>query len=368
MSNTLQIGLAVAGAAVLAGVAAHNVWQTRRSQPRQAQPVMEADPAETTPAEASLSSDEQALDTTTDATVAEHTPEVSAVDITQTMQIHLGSERRVVLDPLLDAMALITLDPGVEVKGEAALAAMPATRRVDNKPFAIEGHNVATGVWEFPQPQRAYDQFQCGVQLANRGGALNEIGFSEFTLKAQAFADSVNGTPDIPDMRNEVARAKELDQFANPLDARLSFVLRAKKAAWSPGYLLQTLAGYGFMPGVLPGRLVVPSSQEGAPPVLSLEYDSQAAMADNLEQSAVYEAVLTLEVPHVPREEQPFARMCQTAIELAQNMGGEITDGDGRRIRAETMDAIAGELEGLYDSLEEHGFPAGSMLARRLFS
>jgi hypothetical protein len=43
------------------------------------------------------------------------------------------------------------------------------------------------------------------VQLANRTGPLNEIEFSEFVMKAQAFADAVNGAPDFPDMLEEVA-------------------------------------------------------------------------------------------------------------------------------------------------------------------
>ena len=49
---------------------------------------------------------------------------------------------------------------------------------------------------------------QVGVQLANRTGALNEIEYSEFVVKAQAFADTVNGAPEFPEMLDEVARAK----------------------------------------------------------------------------------------------------------------------------------------------------------------
>ena len=36
--STLQIGLAIAGGLVLAGVVAHGAWTSRRSQPRQADP------------------------------------------------------------------------------------------------------------------------------------------------------------------------------------------------------------------------------------------------------------------------------------------------------------------------------------------
>jgi hypothetical protein len=43
------------------------------------------------------------------------------------------------------------------------------------------------------------------VQLANRMGALNNIEFSEFVVKTQAFADAVGGTPSFSDMLEEVA-------------------------------------------------------------------------------------------------------------------------------------------------------------------
>lgn len=366
MSNTLQIGLAAAGGLILAGLVAHNAWQERRNQPRQADPRPDTPLVEPKLDEDAVASEAVAAAEQGDKPLQEEVVPVPSA--AQKMHLSLGADRKLLLDPLLDAMAVIVLDQGAVVTGDAALAALPATRRVDNKPFAVEGHNVESGLWEPPMSGQMYDQFQAGVQLANRSGPLNEIGFSEFTLKAQAFAELINGTPHFPEMLEEVARARELDQFASPLDARLTFILRARQTAWSPGYLLQCAAQYGFVPGVLPGRLVLPSSMEGAPPLLSLEYDTQAALAEDIEQSALYEALLSLEVPHVPRDEQPFARMCEVALALARDMSGTITDGNGRRISADNMDAIAADLEGLYDSLEQHDFAAGSALARRLFS
>ena len=130
------------------------------------------------------------------------------------------------LDALIDVIAPIALDN--PVSGEAALVAMPATRRAGSKPFSIEGLNEANQRWEMPLAGQRYGMFQAGVQLANRSGALNEIEYSEFVMKTQAFCDAINGTPDFPEMREEVARARELDQFASEHDAQLGFVLRAR--------------------------------------------------------------------------------------------------------------------------------------------
>ena len=43
--------------------------------------------------------------------------------------------------------------------------------------------------------------------------------------------------------------------------------LVSRGAAWSLGYVQQHAARHGFMVGALPGRLVQPGEDEGAPPV-----------------------------------------------------------------------------------------------------
>jgi hypothetical protein len=82
-------------------------------------------------------------------------------------------ERRFGLDPLIDIIAM--LQPEQSVSGDAALAALPPTRRAGSKPFSIEGLNEVTQQWETPAPGQRYQSFQAGVQLANRTGALNQI-------------------------------------------------------------------------------------------------------------------------------------------------------------------------------------------------
>jgi hypothetical protein len=79
--------------------------------------------------------------------------------------------------------------------------------------------------------------------------------------------------------------------------------------------------------------MVLPASVAGGPPVLGLAFAPQAALADDPAQSAIRELTLSLDVPQVPRTEQPFVRMRDAAIALAASMDGLITDDDGRVIR-----------------------------------
>ncbi|RYY52191.1 MAG: cell division protein FtsZ, partial [Comamonadaceae bacterium] len=210
--------------------------------------------------------------------------------------------------------------------------------------------------------------FQCGVQLANRTGALNQIEYSEFVMKAQAFADAIGGEAEFPEMQDEVGRARELDQFAGDHDAQLSFTLRAVNTAWSPGYVQQSAGRLGFVAGAIPGRMVLPSTQPGGAPILGLAFDSQAAMAEDPEQTALRELTLSLDVPQVLRSEQPFARMCEVAMGLAGSMDAVIIDDNGQLIRPEAMEIIHADLEKLHDTLDGRELSAGSVLGRRLFS
>ena len=375
MSN-LQIGLAIIGGLVLAAVVAYNAWVTRQNAPRTARerpaPLPAADAADPVADVGERMVDPLAgrIDPVLDADLADTVPAALADALPDAAmparrEPVAALERRPGLDALIDVIAPIT--PEAEVSGDAVLAALPSTRRVGSKPFAVEGLSAA-GDWEPPRPGQRYRQLQAGVQLANRAGALNDIEFSEFVVKTQAFADVLSAAVEFPDMRAEVARARELDAFAGDHDAQLGFTLRARRAAWSPGYVAQNAARQGFVAGALPGRMVLAGSQPGQAPVLSLTFDPQAAMADDPEQSALREVTLSLEVTHVPRSEQPFVQLRQAAQALAQAMDGVVTDDAGQPLSDDAMDRIGADLEALYDALDARDLSAGSPQARRLFS
>jgi FtsZ-interacting cell division protein ZipA len=426
MSN-LQIGLAIAGGVVLAAVVAHSTWTSRKNKPRQADPVVQdtliesanlpptnfetlqeptfdttlsystpsADTPSADPPQKSLSHDpvnDMALAMMQEATKhAQREP--NAADLariaadkakaaeraaeekrkqTNEAAINIAApdlipvEKRPSLDALIDVIAAIEIDH--PISGEATIASMPPTRRVGNKLFILEGLHTETGLWEQPRNGQRYSAFQAGVQLANRMGALNEIEFSEFVLKIQHFSDAINGAPEFPDMLDEVARARELDSFASAHDAQLSFTIKAVKTAWSPGYVQQNAARLGFVAGVIPGRMVVPAPVVGLPPILGLTFDAQAAMSEDPAQSAIWELTLSLDVPQVDRQEEPFARMVHTADELARVMDGAVTDDNGQALSQAAIASISKDLQALYDTLDARDLSAGSVQARRLFS
>ncbi len=353
MLTSLQLGLIVLGLLVVVAVLLYNRWQTRRLQPRRARTA--ASPA----AEPTLGAVEEA-----DLEHHRHEPTLGA-DWAAALPAAAAASTAV-LDAQLDA--IVALTPESVVSGDAMLAALPGTRRIGSKPFFIEARQSETQAWESPRAGQRYEELKAGIQLANRHGALNEIEFSEFVVKLQAYCDALHLSADFPDMMVEVGRARELDQFAADHDAQLTFTIRATRAAWSPGYLTQHAAMQGFVAGALPGRMVLPASQPGAAPILVLQYETQAALSDDPDQAALRQFSIGLDVPHVARSERPFVRMREASMQLAKAMEGLITDDGGQPLQTDAMDRIGADLEVLYDALEQRGLAAGMPLTRRLFT
>ena len=357
--NDLTLALAALGALVLAAILAHGVYTARKARPKRssaAEPVPPREPID------------PVLGEPGGAVVAPSTAAVDASAPASAASAEAPTPRRFVarIDALIDAIAVLRIE--APMSAEMLAPHLPATRRAGSKPFLVEGLNATTGEWESVAPGQQYGELQAAVQLANRGGALNEIEYSEFVQKVQAFADAIGAMADLPDMLDVVARARELDAFAGQHDAQLALQLRSRGAAWSIGYLQQRAGQHGFVPGALPGRLVLPSSEDGAPPVLTLVYDSAAALAEDPQQAALRTATLAFDVPQTAAAEAPFAAWQRSAKALAESLEGAIVDDNGQPLSDPGFEGIGKELERLYEALAKRDLTAGTMAARRLFS
>ncbi len=341
----LATALAILGAAVLLALVAQAWWTTRRAKPRQAQ--------DTVPSHGATERVEPAL----------HGPADAAGDLAP---LRASTKRAARLDALIDAIVTLRLDG--PVSGDQVLQHLPSSRRAGTKPFYVEGLDGETGEWDTPTAGHRYGELQAGVQLANRSGALNEIEFSEFVQKVQALAESLGATAEIPDMLEVVARARELDGQAAPLDAPLSVTLRTNGVAWSVGFVQQVATRQGLVAGQVPGRWVLPAAEEGAPPMLVLSVDSQAALTDDPQGAVVRECMLSLDVPQTAASVEPFPAWHLMGKQLADDLDATAVDDQGQAITLHAFDAIGTEIDDLYRRLEQLDLAAGSPAARRLFS
>ena len=363
---TLTLALALLAVAVLVALALHAWWTTRRTRPR----PMTLEEAVSSRFEPAMEGVGLGLDALASRAFADTNPAGAEVqtDAGADPERPRRPQRRNLprLDALIDAIVALRLD--APITGELALAHLPATRRAGGKPFYIEGLDAETGEWEAPAAGQRYSELQAGVQMANRGGPLNEIEYSEFVQKVQAYAEAVGANPEFPDMLDEVARARELDSLSSPLDAQLNITLRSNGVAWSVAFVQQLAARHGFLPSAVPGRMLLPGADASMPPLLALSVDSQAAAAENPQASAVRECVLTLDVPHIDEASEPFPMFYRVVNELATGLDATAVDNAGVPLSLQAFATIGREMDDLYKQLRALDLAAGSPAARRLFS
>ena len=352
--DALTVALASLGGVVLAGVVAHGAWQAHRAGPKRAEPREEP---------GGLRED--------DATVVGPGPSEPVFDAASAEGAlsslrHGPANPSLRLDALIDAIAALTLE--APISGDALLAALPLQRHAGSKLMLVEGLHAESGQWQGAAAGERYSELQAGVQLASRTGGLNEIEYSDFVQRMQTVADAVGASADFPDMLDVMARARELDAFAGQHDAQLAVHLHARGSAWSVGYIQQHARKHGFVAGVVPGRLVQPGSEEGDPPVLTLTFDSKAALADDPDRAAVRDVTLSFDVPQTEASARPFEAWRSAAQALAASMDAAVVDDNGQALSDEGFAAIGSELDKLYATLEARDLAAGSAAARRLFS
>lgn len=368
---SLTEALMLAGGAVLLALLIHGWWIARRARPRDVAPpaTRRSEPGLSGASEvdgAALASVLDALHAG-DAAAASTNAHADTLPMITRPTAKLARRASLRLDSLIDVIA--TLHVEAPVSGEAALAHLPPTRRAGSKPFAIEGLNTNSGDWEPPQPGERYGEFQAGLQMANRSGPLSEIEFSEWVQKVQAFADGIGANADFPDMLEAVAQGRELDQFASQHDAQMSFLLRARGAAWTAGFIQQVASKQGLVAGHLPGRLVLPGASDGEPPMLWLQFDPQAVLAgDEGSNLPLRELALNFDVAQTPESLEPFAALQDLARRLSRELDADLVDEAGRGIGPHAFAAIHDQLSTLYRSLASRELAAGSVAARRLFS
>ena len=114
--------------------------------------------------------------------------------------------------------------------------------------------------------------------------------------------------------------------------------------------------------------MVLPAGEDGAPPVLVVAFDAQAALADDPHISSVREISLSLDVPQTAESAEPFPAWHDVARTLAADMDATMMDDQGQPITLHAFAAIGTELSTLYRALESRDLAAGTLAARRLFS
>jgi len=264
-------------------------------------------------------------------------------------------QRDLPVDELIDCVIPVAL--ANPLRGDRILPATQSLRHVGNKPVHFIGQ-LEDGSWDVIARGQVYTALRAGVQLANRGTALNEIEYSELVTRLRQVADELDAEPDLPDMTRVISMARELHQFVHEYDAKLSVNVAARGAPWAISTLLAALERQGF--DLRPdGRLVMPDGDGGILFSLSTNVTLAAETTNRL--------TLLLDVPCVAPQRDGFGAMISCARMLANRLGGVVVDDASQPLAEEMLGEIASQVSTFYGHMEEANVPAGSTRALRLF-
>ena len=264
--------------------------------------------------------------------------------------------RRSPLDPAIDCIIPVLLE--APLRGERLLQAFQHLHLVGSKPVKVAGLSD-DGHWEPVAVGGVYTQLQVGVQLATRSSALTELEFSELASRLDQMADDLAASPDLPDMHEVVAQARELHHLVQEFDAQLSINVRSNAAPWPMSTLKPALQRQGME--LRPdGKLVMPDGEGG----LLFSVNVNANPADD--SSA--KITLLLPVALVAPERGGFKAMTAFAKSLANRLSGAVVDDEGLPLPDTSIAAIAEQVADFYRAMAQAGIPAGSHVAQRLFA
>ena len=287
---------------------------------------------------------------------AESVP-VAAPAAPPVQEVSAASEQATSLvDPLIDCLLPLSLE--APVRGDKILPVLQTLRLVGNKPVHFIGLHVS-GDWEPITHGGVYTKMQGGVQLASRSTALNELEYSELVTRLRGVADDIGAEPEVPDMMEVMAEARNLHRFVAGHDAQLGVNLHTNGAPWAISTLLVALEKQGF--DVRPdGRFVMPDGDGG--------YLFSLSTNVTLAEETTPRLTLLLDVPCVAPARDGFGAMVACAKALVGRLDATIVDDYNQALSDAALAEIAGQVHEFYQEMDAADIPAGSTRALRLFS
>lgn len=364
--SDLQLGLLAAGAVVIVLVLLYNTVQERRARRRaekafghdagdalfDAPPAARETEGRREPTLGRLPEAERA-EPVLARTQAQPLPAAEALALAGGPQAEISSR--------IDTVAVILADDPVTSE---QVEPLEEALQSHTTPVHVEGivdeqwHPVAIA------PRSSWRELRAGLQLASRKGPVAEDEIEAFNDAIAEFAARVNAVSQREAPATAAARARDLDAFCAEADIEVAVnVVGQLGVTFAAARVKQVALEHG-MAETAEGDLVAYGADRTA------HFAIRRFDDPSMKPSPVYFTGLTfaLDVPHVADAPRIFDEMVATAEKFAASLGGRLVDDKRRALSDAGIATIRRSVEKVVRDMEAHGVPAGSALARRLFS
>jgi hypothetical protein len=388
--SPLQLGLIIAGVALVVGVLVYNWWLERRVKRRiegtfrkpaealataggntvRVEPTLrgagdvpdDATPAYRPPADAP-STFQPPMDVIEHDDVDADAPDAQPMPLPAAIVESDGATARAP-DPEIEC--IVTLQPAKPV-GVGAFAAGLHARL--GKRLRWFGRTAPEGPWQLlaaDTPGEFIELAAC-LLLADRNGAASRAQLDTFLRVMGDLAPHLPAAMSVPDVASEAERAEALDRLCADVDVQVGLTVLVKDDGSVAGTRLRGVAeasGFHLAPG---GRFEWVQEDTRAVLYSLTNLRNEPFTADSLRVSATNGVVLVLDVPRVTDPPRTFDQMKMTAKRLAHNLGAELVDDNKRPLDDAALASIRKQVEAAADALRESGIEPGSPRALALF-
>ena len=236
------------------------------------------------------------------------------------------------------------------------------------KPIRFVGYNEENGEWEpvLGDSAAEYRHLRVGLQLANRQGPVSDDELMVFSVAMQDLADQLMGLVELPHRQPALDTAAKLDEFCAGIDIQIGINVISQGQAF-PGTKLRALAEAAGMT-LDAGQRFVRRDDDGNILYILLNLDPSGFTAETIKTLNAQGLTFLLDVPCVAHGERVFNQMVDTARRFADVLHGALVDDNRRPLSEKALEPIRKQIAQYQAVLAEHDVPAGSPMARRLFS
>jgi hypothetical protein len=395
--TSLQLGLIVAGTALVVGVVVYNWLQMRllRRRLKRARTTAAESPARrwSSPApddalageriEPTMASDHASALPDGD------TPDASSgvdedPDYEPPLAIHAriatdlaagavarGTSRALAPDrsaaqPDLDIECVLAVECVAPISAGALAAGLHAR---PGKPLRWFARRDEGSAWQRIKSDAAgeFSEFAACMLLADRGGPATREMLMDFITLICDLAAAQGATVDAPDAADEAARAEALDRICAELDVQIGLTLLKPEPATIAGTRLRGVAEAAGFRLDDAGRFDWIQDETGAVLYSLQNLRSEPLTRDTLRVMSMNGVVFLLDVPRVADPARAFDQMKQAARRMAQTLDTALVDDNRRPLDDAALAAIRQQVDAAAAALRDVHIEPGSARALALF-
>lgn len=260
------------------------------------------------------------------------------------------------------------------VRRDRALGIYKQNEYLLEKRRAIYGLRYLEGIWSNldgdPETMQ-YSDLSLAIQLADRHGPISESELTTFSQVGLKLADTLKRPCKHPLVFEEaMERAEALDAFCKQFDAIASIHVVPTEGAGFRGSKLDHAAR---KQGMYLGEMKIYHRKNpealGCRHMFSMAnlYEPGTFDADELDSTMVRGVALFMQIPIATGPVEVFSEMVRAAEGLCSDLGGKMTDPDGKQLDQHGIDIITAQIREMADEMNRFNIPPGSETALRLF-